>query len=126
MSQLVFVYGSLQRGLLHHEQLSGAEFVGEALLSGHALVLYEDAYPALFRDPASTDPVRGELFSVTTEKLAGLDRFEDVPELYQRVRVRVTDGREAWAYAIDVAVALRYPRIVGPWRGLPPFHEDAT
>lgn len=117
MSELVFVYGSLKRGLLHHDQISRAVFVGEAALVGHAMVLYEESYPALFADPGAEKVVLGELYSVDHDLLASLDRFEEVPVLYQRVLVTVMDGRQAFAYVIDPKLAAIYTRFEGPWVG---------
>lgn len=111
------MYGSLQRGFRHHDQMDGARFVSAARLSSHHLVLYEDAYPALVASPqGAVDEVVGELYRVDPHQLAKLDRFEDCPELYQRRRVCLADGEVAWAYIIDARVGCRYARIDGDYR----------
>ncbi len=110
----VFVYGSLQRGLLHHDQMSGALFVKDDQLEGHFLVLYEGGYPALVAGD-SMPPVRGEVYEVSGDHLARLDEFEECPELYSRSRVTLRSGGTAWAYMIGKKEASRFPRIEGKW-----------
>ena len=113
----MFVYGSLKRGLIHHEELKGARFLREAHLPGYHLVLYEDSYPALVENPASQLGVRGELFAVSPEQLSQLDEFEDCPRLYQRMRVQLADGHCPWAYVIPKDAGARYTIISGEWTG---------
>lgn len=117
MEALVFVYGSLKRGHEHHDQMSGATYVGETELARHRLVLYEGSYPALTQDPLAQGPVLGELFLVSEELLQKLDAFEEVPELYERKNVSLECGRMAYAYVIDVRRASGYPPLDGPWNG---------
>lgn len=114
---LVFVYGSLKRGHEHHDQMSGARYLGPADLSAYRLVLYEGSYPALTPDPSARQPVEGELYLVTEELLQKLDDFEEVPELYERRSVPLKDGTVAFAYVIDPNRASRYPSLDGPWTG---------
>lgn len=113
---LVFVYGSLKRGLLHHDQLDGAVYAGQAEVARHRLVVFEECYPALTPAHDSTATVKGELYLVPGPLLKKLDAFEDVPVLYQRSLVPLCDGRRAWAYVIDSERASRYPGLEGPWK----------
>jgi gamma-glutamylcyclotransferase (GGCT)/AIG2-like uncharacterized protein YtfP len=127
----LFVYGSLMSGLMHHDQLAGAERLGEARLPDHHLVLYEGLYPALVPgQPCDAQPqqaaptwVVGELFVVEAGHLAHLDQFEECPQLYQRIAVTLAQGTRAQAYAITRERARKYPSIVGNFReylaGLP-------
>ena len=113
----VFVYGSLKRGLIHHDELDGTRFLGEARLLGYRLVLYEESYPALVENPGSELSVCGEVFSVSPEQLTHLDAFEDCPRLYQRVRVQLDWGIHPWAYVIPPDIGARYITISGVWTG---------
>lgn len=91
---LLFVYGTLKRGLANHHQLGGAAFLGEAELPG---VQLHDLGPfpmAILGD----GHVRGELYRVDAARLAHLDRFEGVPRLYRRECRPLADGRQAWIY----------------------------
>jgi len=114
VSDFVFVYGSLKRGRLHHDELLGALRVGDAVLANSYLVLYEESYPALVLSGAESGGVSGELYEVDAPLLARLDEFEEVPLLYQRVRVAL-GSVSAWAYVIDESCASGYERLRGPW-----------
>ena len=91
---LLFVYGTLKRGLANHHQLAGARFVAEAVLDGvdlHDLGPFPMAI-------AGAGWARGEVYRVDDEHLARLDRFEGVPRLYERCRRSLSDGRQVWIY----------------------------
>ncbi|MCA9642641.1 MAG: gamma-glutamylcyclotransferase [Polyangiaceae bacterium] len=92
----LFVYGSLKRGYQHADELSGAHFLGAARTLDPAWLFQVDDYPALVFPSAqpgwlaTPDPsagpgyITGEVFEIGEVLLARLDRFEDVPQLYQR------------------------------------------
>lgn len=77
----LFVYGSLKRDGRHHDQLSGARFLGVAETEpGYRLEPLGD-YLALVRvaGPSTAAPtcsVKGELFEVDEARLPALDDFE--------------------------------------------------
>ena len=52
----------------------------------------------LLPDPEAA--VDGRLFTVGREGLARLDRFEETGARYERMRVLLADGREAWVYRL--------------------------
>ena len=94
---LVFVYGSLKRGRVHHNQMDGCSWQGEAELAG--LALYDlGPFPMAVATDDSNAHVQGELYWVDREHLARLDRFEGVPRLYERQSWPLRDGRAAWVY----------------------------
>jgi gamma-glutamylaminecyclotransferase len=98
--QLVFVYGTLLRGLSNHTLLAQARFLGAARTK-EAYALYVAAYPKVIRDePVS--PIVGELYLVNGPTLALLDDLEDHPFMYRREQISVImdDGEEtlAWIY----------------------------
>jgi protein phosphatase len=82
---LVFVYGTLKRGGSNHHHLAGQRFVTTArTVPGYALYSLGD-YPGMVPDPADTDGVTGELWSVEPAALAALDELEGLSEgLYRR------------------------------------------
>jgi gamma-glutamylaminecyclotransferase len=97
---LVFVYGSLLRGLSNHVLLAQARFLGEARTKNQ-YALYLDYFPKVIQDePVS--PIVGELYLVDGPTLALLDDLEDHPFEYRREQVIVImdDGAEtrAWIY----------------------------
>jgi gamma-glutamylcyclotransferase (GGCT)/AIG2-like uncharacterized protein YtfP len=95
----LFVYGSLKRGGLHHDELRGAPFLGEAqTVPGYALTEH-GPYWAMVADGAGV--VRGELFDVPAELLPALDEFEG--PAYRRAEVALSSAhsrgfRQALAY----------------------------
>lgn len=85
----VFVYGSLLSGLGNHYHLRGAKFIGPARTRpGYALYSC-GPYPAMVRVPGFPGRVLGEVYEVSPEQLAALDRLEGIPHHYQRVRLRL-------------------------------------
>lgn len=90
---ILWVYGSLRRGERHHDELSGAEFLGHGRTLPRYALIRLGQYPALL---AGTEVVSGELYRVTPERLARLDVFEGPG--YRRAYVLLEDGREALAY----------------------------
>jgi gamma-glutamylaminecyclotransferase len=93
----IFVYGTLKRGCRNHGVLESAEFLGTASTEpGYRMVDCGD-YPGLVR-AVHGEPECGELYRVDEALLAALDRFEDAPNEYERVTIRLSDGAEAQAY----------------------------
>jgi gamma-glutamylcyclotransferase (GGCT)/AIG2-like uncharacterized protein YtfP len=94
----LFVYGSLRRGELHHDELDGAVFLDVVRTVASYRVGRFGCYPALV--PGSTS-VLGELYEVPAVKLPALDAFEGPG--YRRANVRLFDGSEAQAYFLAEA-----------------------
>ena len=84
--ELLFAYGSLQRGGQYHFFLAGhdAEFLGVArLLTPYPLLLAE--YPCLLDRPGAGHLVHGEVYRIgSTRNWRELDRLEGHPEEYLR------------------------------------------
>jgi gamma-glutamylaminecyclotransferase len=110
----LFVYGSLKRGFRHHHVLGAAPFEGDARTApGFSLVL-QGEYPALVC--SGDECVHGELYRVTDELLAELDRFEGCPDLYRSELISLDDGTSALSYVIPPARAQALPKIPqGRW-----------
>lgn len=102
-NDLMFFYGSLQRGeypYKHLELASMLEFVDAVTYSGELRDMGQ--YPAC--KPGGT-AVQGELFKVRDVKVAAiLDHFERFDEtnleqsLYLRERITLVSGVQAWTY----------------------------
>ncbi len=73
MQSILFVYGTLRRGLRLHHHMGDASYLCEARLKGQ---LYDiDYYPGLIIDP-NANWVTGELFAVDDLILTRLDAVE--------------------------------------------------
>jgi gamma-glutamylcyclotransferase (GGCT)/AIG2-like uncharacterized protein YtfP len=117
---LVFVYGSLKRGMANHQQLQGAHWVGRATLEG--LSLHDlGPFPMAVADASAMQPLQGELYRVSAELLLQLDRFEGAPRLYERQRRTLADGAQVWIYVGRASQVRQSPVIrSGCWQGPQP------
>lgn len=122
---LVFVYGSLKRGMANHQQLQGATWLGEASIP--ALALYNlGPFPMAVADAGAVSPLQGEVYRADHGLLQKLDRFEGAPRLYQRQWRRLSDGRSAWVY-VGQPRQVRHAALIvsGCWRGAEPRFKRA-
>lgn len=96
MTSLLFVYGTLMRGLSLHRLLEGrAEYVGLARVAGRLFDL--GPYPAAVRDPSGE--VTGEVYRIAGPALwTALDSAEGPQYHREEVTVRIADGGEAVAF----------------------------
>ena len=90
---LLFVYGSLKRGLRNHHELGPARFVAEARTAPRFALRLLSGYPLLVPGALA---VRGELFELPTAQVALLDEFEG--PAYERGEIELSDGTLAVAY----------------------------
>jgi len=114
---LVFVYGSLKRGMAHHHWLAGARWCGVASLSG--LELYDlGPFPMAVASHDPAHQLQGEIYGVSAAQLMALDRFEGAPRLYERQRWSLADGRWVWVYVGRDRQVRHVPAIrSGCWSG---------
>ena len=111
----LFVYDSLLAGEPEHSALSGAEPLGEADTEPGYRLVELGTRGALLRD--GTGAVRGELYLVDRQTLADLDVRREVPILFHRARIRLSDGSQAETYLMhpeQVRGKRRLPH--GRWR----------
>jgi gamma-glutamylcyclotransferase (GGCT)/AIG2-like uncharacterized protein YtfP len=123
---LVFVYGTLMRGLVNNDFLRSATFMGEAetVRSGFHMTT-NGAYPAVFRVHDDGEAVKGELWSADSTTLASMDRLEGVDHaFYQRATETVrcqpeggaSEQHRAWIY-LGLDWAKQQARVPGcDWR----------
>jgi gamma-glutamylaminecyclotransferase len=112
---LLFVYGTLMRGEGAHALLGPtARFVAEAHTEPCFTLVDMGEYPALVE--GGTTAVRGELYEIDAALLPVLDRYEDVPEMYERRTIAV-QGQIAIAYVLRSELGTCLGAIVsGSWR----------
>lgn len=85
MNTLLFVYGTLKRGCSNHAFLADQQFLGLARTPPGYRLFDLGGYPGIAMVADDRDGVVGEVWSVNTEALDRLDRFEGVHEgLYRR------------------------------------------
>ena len=96
----LFVHGTLRRGCGDNKFISTGIFLGSAeTAQPYALCLVKNK-PLVTKRPVAT--IKGEVYEVTDEILALVDRLSGHPRINQRelVTVRLEDGRtlDAWLY----------------------------
>lgn len=103
-SQPVFVYGSLLDGRPNHPRLQGygAVWLNYGQTASPFRLLDLGYCPGAVADGRARSPVRGELYLLSPDALAKLDRAEGHPFVYTRrvARVVLDDGQDvlAWFY----------------------------
>ncbi len=94
MPELVFVYGSLKRGLQYHHLIEKAEFVGEAITDAPDFRMGNVGdFPEITRSSAhASGYILGEFYRCEEKTLKDLDRLEGNGEWYRRekIPIRVT------------------------------------
>jgi len=106
--RLLFVYGSLKRGLSRHHFLAEQTFFGDATtLPDYALYDFGD-YPAM---TAGTQAVHGELYEVSAACWPILDRVECVSDALYRCELVALrppfDESTVWAYLYAQPISQR-------------------
>lgn len=99
---ILFVYGTLKRGLRNHRLIGDQEFLGEAFTEPRYRMIDLGQYPGLVVDEANGLAIRGELWSVSECCLDELDDFEEVPGPFIRAEVRIAGQKQpAQAYFLN-------------------------
>jgi gamma-glutamylcyclotransferase (GGCT)/AIG2-like uncharacterized protein YtfP len=110
---LLFVYGSLRRGQQHHAELRDARLIDTVRTEACYELVDLGPYPALLE--GGNDAVVGELYEVSASLIEELDLFEEVPEMYRRVPLRIA-GVDAHGYVLPRERAGDAPRVPsGDW-----------
>jgi gamma-glutamylaminecyclotransferase len=95
-----FAHGDLRKGGRSQAIMADATLIGGAETEEAFALFMVDKKAVVTRRPATK--IKGDVYSVTDEKLAMLDRFEAHPRITKReeVLVRLDDGKmvDAWVY----------------------------
>jgi gamma-glutamylcyclotransferase (GGCT)/AIG2-like uncharacterized protein YtfP len=98
---VVFVYGTLKRGLRNHCFLEGAAYLGRGRTCGRFALHPGPGYPFASRT-LRLYPLEGEVYEVDSLILEKLDRLEEHPREYRRemLAVELEQGQivQAWTY----------------------------
>eukprot|EP00287_Rhodomonas_sp_CCMP768_P019240 CAMPEP_0202815054 /NCGR_PEP_ID=MMETSP1389-20130828/5997_1 /ASSEMBLY_ACC=CAM_ASM_000865 /TAXON_ID=302021 /ORGANISM="Rhodomonas sp., Strain CCMP768" /LENGTH=184 /DNA_ID=CAMNT_0049486929 /DNA_START=157 /DNA_END=707 /DNA_ORIENTATION=+ len=115
---VVFVYGTLKRGLYNSKylQAAGATLLGNAKTSTKLPMITDEYYvPYLLKAPGMGKKIKGELYAVTDDVMDKLDELEGVPTYYTRERVPV-EGLEFLGAAEKKADSLlKHLDMCTPW-----------
>ena len=97
-STLVFVYGTLKRGLSNHRWLRGQTFLGEARTVAGYRMFDLGGYPGMvLAEGEDGGAIEGDVWAVDAEGLRGLDKLEGVAEgeyAFETVRLEGKWGEE--------------------------------
>ncbi len=109
----IFVYGTLMTGCGNHRMMAGAKLIGSGEIAGFTM---HDigAFPGIVIGGGGV--IRGEVYEVSEEVVARLDRFEGCPRLYRRHPVWLSDGRAAYTYVFASSTRGRPVIASGDWR----------
>jgi gamma-glutamylcyclotransferase (GGCT)/AIG2-like uncharacterized protein YtfP len=116
-SDLLFVNGTLMRGLALHANLDGAEFVEEAQTAPkYRIHSIDDVHPGMFLVPEGGVSVAGEIYRVPDDIWRRVEAGEP-PGLY-RGPVNLADGRivPGILYPAELARVHRDISAYGGWR----------
>lgn len=94
-SFILFVNGTLMRGLALHANLDGATFISEAYTAAcYRLFSIDDVHPGMYEVPDGGVSVAGELYHVPWAVWQRVEASEP-PNLY-RGQVKLSDGTKEW------------------------------
>jgi AGZA family xanthine/uracil permease-like MFS transporter len=114
---LLFVNGTLMRGLSLHDNLAGAELLEEIRTAPtYRVHSIADVHPGMYRADDGGASISGELYAIPIETLLRVIEGEP-PGLY-RGPVELIDGRVVPGILFDEAAAKSHPEIttLGGWR----------
>jgi gamma-glutamylaminecyclotransferase len=92
---ILFVYGTLKRGLVNHHRMAGQRFLEEVVTEPRYRVIDLGPYPGLIIDDRNGLAIRGELWAVDESCLASLDEFEGVAGPFIRAEIRIAGSADA-------------------------------
>lgn len=111
----LFVYGTEMSGEREHSLLEGAELIGEVRTTPAYTLVDLGPYAALLG--RGTASVAGELYRIDRKLRFRLDVKREVPVLFHRITVTLSDGTHAEAYAMkDEQVRGKRRLAHGDWR----------
>ena len=118
MSFELFVNGTLMRGLKLHDNLAGAEFLGEAVTQPvYRMYSIGDVHPGMFEVAEGGVAVKSELYLVPDNVWAAIEAGEP-PNLY-RGEIKLADGRRPFGILFPQELAEGHHRDIsefGDWR----------
>ncbi|MDN3608318.1 gamma-glutamylcyclotransferase family protein [Vibrio ostreicida] len=111
MQHLLFVYGTLRQGEIHHDYLAGTQCLGHFETPPHFSLYELGSYPAVVEGHSS---ILGEVYLIDDETLSLIDKLEDVPVEYRREQIETSFGI-AWIYLYQDSSQLETMIASGDW-----------
>ena len=96
----LFVYGTMMSGQREHSVVEAAELVGRVQTEPRYTLVDVDVYAALIADGRTS--IHGELYLVDLMHLAFVDRARQVPHLFRRSAVTLSDGTLAESHFLSM------------------------
>jgi len=113
---ILFVNGTLMRGLALHANLDGATFVAEACTAAcYRLFAIDDVHPGMYEVAAGGVSVAGELYHVPWDVWLRIEAGEP-PNLY-RGQVKLSDGTREWGILFPRESVLPRHRDISDYAG---------
>lgn len=114
---LVFVYGSLLRGLFNSSLLDSSELLGTAESAPKYRMYNLGLYPGVCK--GGQVAIQGEVYKVDEITLANLDALEGHPDYYKRSKCVQTEWGVASMYVLPEALAVDCEQVTsGCWRDM--------
>lgn len=96
---LLFAYGSLMQGELHHDALVGATLKGPAKTPPGYVLVDLGPFPAMMVSPGK--PVEGELYQIPRKLLLKLDGVKELGRLFHRATIVLESNEQAETYLMN-------------------------
>ena len=91
------VYGTLKRNCSAHGLIGNSEYIGSGVTDPE-YTMFGSGFPKVVSRGSTR--IKVEVFDVPKWKIADLDRYEGVPDLFYRRIVDTTQGK-AWMYLFN-------------------------
>ena len=100
--EVIFVYGSLRRGMRMHQLLAKADYLGLTCTTAQYTLYHSGSWPAAVTGGGIA--IRGELYEVSKNKMLEIDNYEGHPRLFRRTRIVLAGSQVAfmWIYVCNV------------------------
>jgi gamma-glutamylcyclotransferase (GGCT)/AIG2-like uncharacterized protein YtfP len=109
----VFVYGTLRRDEVNHYLLADARYLGDCRTQPLYKMVDLGSYPGVVKGGGTR--IEGEVYEVSSQQMADLDRLEGYPHDYTRETIATPWG-QAWIYLYRGSLKDRPVIPDGVWR----------
>lgn len=117
MKKKIAVYGSLLSEMYNHDLLNNDEstLLGEDIIDDNFTLVAVCSYPGLIQHEGGNTPVKMEIYEVSDEIYANVERLEGYPNYYDKLKIDTKFG-EAEVYVLGEEYLSRPKVEDGDWR----------